>query len=248
MSSNDTRSLAVNEGAGGADPSAPFAGISPEELAGQRPVRRKGSTQVIILVLVLSVSAVSLWWMRREGTRVGVNFQELKVEYTEPDAEKARTYQRIMADLARVQNPLDVALGEFGKSPFMLDTGTATISEHSTPMSTGPSAEELAAREAAERAEARRQELLSTLANLRLQSVMGGASPLARIDDRTVRVGDVVGRLFTVTAIEGRSVTLTADDQMYTLTMDDRRTDQPRRAPVRMGTPAPRTPTRPSPR
>ncbi|MDX2131965.1 MAG: hypothetical protein SFY69_07935 [Planctomycetota bacterium] len=241
--SQDTRSLAVpSEAPRGPEAAAPFAGLSPEELAGQRPPKRRGSTQVVIFALVIGVSAISLWWMRREGTRAGVSFEEIKVEYTEPDAEKARTYQRIMADLARVQTPLDVALGEFGRSPFMLDTGTATITEHGTEVPAGPTPEEVAAREAAERAAARRQELVDALASLRLQSVMGGRSPLARIDDETVRVGDRVAKLFTVSGIEGRSVTLEADGQVFTLTMDDRRTDQPRRAPVKMGKPGPKSP------
>ncbi|CAG0997426.1 hypothetical protein PHYC_02653 [Phycisphaerales bacterium] len=238
MNPAESKQLAAPQGATH-EHNAPFAGLSPEELAGKSRGRRgKTSTQVVILLLVVGVSAVSLWWMRREGTKVGVNFQELKVDYSEPDAEKARTYARIMTDLARIQTPLDVALGEFGKSPFMLDSGKAVVSENGVSVPAGPDPQEVAAREAAERAEARRQELLTALENLRLQSLMGGRVPLARIDDRTVRVGDEVGGVFTVTAIEGRTVTLAADGQTFTLTIDEQRTTTPKRAPVKMGTPS----------
>jgi len=217
----------------------PFAGLSPEDLAGKRGSRAgKTSTQIVILMLVVAVSAIALWWMRKEGTRVGVTFAELKVDYSEPDAEKARTYARIMADLSRIQSPLDVALGEFGSSPFMLDTGKPVISPTGqVTMPTGPTPEEAAARLAAEKAEARRLELESSLASIRLQSVMDGRVPLARVDDTTVRVGDTVGTFFLVTKIEGRGLTVTADGQEFTLTINERSTDAPKKSPVKIGTP-----------
>jgi hypothetical protein len=200
---------------------------------------RRVSAQVVILLLVVGASAASLWWMRREGMKVGVNFQEMKLEYSEPDAEKARTYARIMADLARIQTPLDVALCEFGKSPFMLETGQARVGEPVASPAKGLSAEELAAREAAERAEARRLEIRGLLENMRLQGIMGGRVPLARIDGQTLQVGDKVGEFFTVVAIEGRAVTLEADGEKYTLTMDEPKS-APKKAPVKVGTPSKR--------
>lgn len=216
---------------------APFAGLSPEELAGQRRTKRLPG-QTLILLLVLAVSTASLMWMRREGTRAGVNFTELKVSYEEPDAEKARTYARIMADLSRIQTPLDLALGEFGKSPFMLDTGTTVVEiKPGLPMPVGLSPEEIAAREAAAKAEARKQEVLAELATFQLASVMGGRSPLARISGDTYRVGDRVGENFTVTAIEGRSVTLTADGESYTISMEEPGEAGPKASPVKMGKP-----------
>lgn len=224
--------------AGDADPKAAFAGLSPEELAG----KNKGHTlpaQLLVFGIVLCVSAVSLWWMRREGTKAGVIFDLTKVEYSEPDAEKARTYARIMTDLARIQTPLDVALGEFGKSPFMLDSGGTAVSD-ANPIPAGPSPQELAEIEARERAEARKQELLTAAGALRLQSVIEGRRPLARIDEHTVAVGDTIGEFFTVTAIDGRSVTIAADGQTFTLSMEDRKADSPKKAPVKMGVPTKR--------
>ncbi|GJQ28849.1 MAG: hypothetical protein HBSAPP03_07330 [Phycisphaerae bacterium] len=236
MSGPESKQLSMP---GAAEPT-PFAGLSPEDLAGKRKNRGgRTSTQLVILLLVLTVSAVSLWWMRREGTRVGVTFTELKVDYSEPDAEKARTYARIMADLSRIQTPLDVALGEFGKSPFMLDSGRAVVTPGPTGLTTPVNPEELAARQAAERAEARRQELETALGNIRLQSVMDGRVPLARIDDRTVRVGDTVGEFFEVVAIEGRGVMVKADGQEFMLTIAERTTDAPKKSPVKLG-PAPK--------
>jgi hypothetical protein len=215
------------------DGPSPFAGVTPEELAAHRP-KRKIPTQTLILMLVLTVSVGSLAWMRREGTRAGITFAELKVEYKEPDAEKARTYQRIMADLARVQSPLDVALSDLGRSPFMLESRTPIISENGEPVA-GPTPEERAAAEAAARAEARRLELIGMLQAMKLHSVVTGSTPLARIDDQTVVVGDTLGE-FMVTGIEGRVVTLEADGHAFTLSMENAATG-PKKAPVKIGRP-----------
>ena len=49
--------------------------------------------------------------MRRYGMKSGIQFDKVDVEFKDTDTEKAKTYERIMADLATVQKPLDVALG-----------------------------------------------------------------------------------------------------------------------------------------
>lgn len=231
---NDTNQLAVSS----ASKPPPLPGLSPEELAAHRP-KRTLPAQTIILLLVLSVSAGSLAWMRREGTRVGVTFTDLKVDYAEPNAEKARTYERIMTDLARLQSPLDVALKDLGRSPFMMANQQAAIVDPGDGSLNMPTPEEREAAEAAARAEARRQELLNSLQAMKLHSVMSGTTPLARIDDQVVRVGDRIGG-FVVTGIEGRVVALEADGMAFTLSMEN--STGPKRAPVRVQKPAPRRP------
>jgi hypothetical protein len=219
----------------GAEP-APFTGVTPEELAAHRP-RRRVPTQTLILMLVLSVSAGSLAWMRREGTRAGITFTDLKVEYKEPDTERARTYQRIMSDLARIQSPLDVALRDLGRSPFMLASTRPTISTDAV-IPENATLEERAAAEAAARAEARRQELVAALESMRVHSIVSGSVPLARIDDQTVRVGDQIGE-FLITGIEGRVVSLQADGHVFTLSMEAAG-GSPKKAPVKIGKPGPK--------
>lgn len=59
------------------------------------------------------------------------------------------------------------------------------------------------------------------MSQLKLHSVVGGRVPVARLGDQTVKVGDVVLELFTVTAIGGRSVALTVDGETYNLVMDE---------------------------
>jgi len=179
-----------------------------------RKMARVGS-QPLIMAVVLGVSTASIFAMRQVGARSGMVFADVVVEYEQEDAAKARTYERIIADLARVQTPLDVALGEFGKSPFMLDDATTVTSADGTPQA-GPSAEELAVAEARKREAARREEIKGAAAALELHIVMGS---LARINGQNFQLGDVVNDVFLVTAVDGRSVTLTAEGQTFVLTM-----------------------------
>ena len=196
-----------------------------------KPARRgtRMGTQPLIMALVLGVSAASIFAMRQYGARSGMVFADVVVDYQQEDAEKARTYERIMTDLARVQTPLDVALGEFGKSPFMLDDATKMVSADGTPVA-GPSAEELAAAEARNRAEARREEIKSLAAGLQLNIVMGA---LARIDGQNYRQGDTVNEIFVVEKVDGRSVTLKADGQTFVLSMEEHSGPQ-KKAPVKV--------------
>jgi hypothetical protein len=181
--------------------------------------RTKVSQQTIVLMVVLSVSASAIFGMRTLGVRAGIAMGSDVVEYTPPEIDRNSTYDRILADLARIQNPLDVALGEFGKSPFMLQQ--TAVAAPVDPVAAGEdNAEQRAAAERQARIEARRKELTDQLAAMKVQSIMGGKAPLARISGEMYRVGDTVAEDFTILSIEDRTVTLRADGQKFTLTLD----------------------------
>jgi hypothetical protein len=187
------------------------------EAASAPAARPKVPQQTIVLLVVLTVSAGAITAMRMVGTRAGIAMGGEAVEYTPPEPDAARNYERIMGDLARIRDPLDVALGEFGKSPFMLQQTAVTPDPVAAPQM---SAEQRAQAEAAARQEARRRQLADELATLKVQSVMGGKVALARIGGEVYRQGDVVAGLFTVAGIHDRSVVLEADGQQFTLTLD----------------------------
>lgn len=209
--------------------------FQPGEIEGGKS-RRHIPTQTIIMGLCLVCSAAALYGMRRYGMQSGMSFAEVNVDYQGLDAEKARTYQRIMADLARAQAPLDIALGDFGKSPFMLDLGDTKVSpELGVAVPSAISEEERLAAEAAAKAQQRAIELGQLASALQLHSVMGGRTPLARINDQTVAVGTIIDETFTVTAIDGRTVHLAADGHEFTLTMETGKHDEGKRSPAKIG-------------
>jgi hypothetical protein len=185
------------------DPGRPGMGIS-EEAPALRP-RRRFPTQVLVLLLIVGVSAAALYAMRRYGMRAGFQFDTVNTDFKDNDSEKAKTYERIMADLASVQKPLDVALGDFGKSPFMRENSTKIT----------PDIPQLPIAQSDD--ERHKQEASAAVKALHLNGIIGN---IARIDEQNVKVGDTVSSILTVKAIDGRSVTFEAYGDEYTMTME----------------------------
>lgn len=201
----------------------------PSGVPGEFPLGGAGSgrkskipTQGIVVALILGVSAAALITMRKIGMQSGMNMAVAElpqnVAVTHENAAKATNYERIMADLLRVQKPLDVALGEFGKSPFMM-ASPVTAEAIQAPALADPAAQ--AAEKLRREKEARREKLGKAFSTLRLQSVMDGRTPICRINGDVLRVGDSVGEFFFVKSIHGREVQIASDDDTFNLSMDE---------------------------
>jgi hypothetical protein len=66
----------------------------------------------------------------------------------------------------------------------------------------------------------REQNIQSEFSVLRLNSVIGGSMPVARISGELVREGDKLGTFFTVKQISTREVVLTVDGKDFVLSME----------------------------
>jgi len=186
------------------------------------PMARKPKmpSQVPLLLLILCVSAGALYGMRRYGMQSGFTFNEVKVDFKSDESMKARTYERIMADLNRIQKPLDVTLTEFGKSPFMRERQQAHVTPDAGPVEVGMN-----------ETDRLRAEAVDTLKRMKLRGIIGS---VARIDDLTVKAGDIID-MFTVTAVSGRTVTFEAHGETFTLTLEEPKAG-PKKSSTRMGT------------
>jgi hypothetical protein len=203
--------------ASGNDPMRPGLGLG-DGMGIPRP-RRRMPGQMIVLVLVVGVSAGALYGMRRYGMQSGFNFIPVQTDISTADTQKAQTYERIMADLASVQRPLDVALGDFGKSPFM----------HEAPTNITPKVENFPP--AQSDAERHRQEAYTALKTMHLNGIIGN---IARIDDMTVKAGDKIGDIFEVKSVEGRTVTFEAYGEEFKLEMEVKKPQSPKGSPTKM--------------
>lgn len=173
--------------------------------------------QPLVIGLTVIVSAVALMGMRQIGMRSAIAFESDQSEFDfQGDAQLQTRYERLMADLGNAKDPLDVALADFGNSPFAMREAIVPLQQA---VNTAPLAGESPEAAAARVASARKTALLNEAGKLVLHSVMGGKRPLARINEETVTVGDVVAEYFTVTEISGRSVTITAEGESFTLNM-----------------------------
>ncbi|HMN40162.1 MAG TPA: hypothetical protein PKE29_04905 [Phycisphaerales bacterium] len=188
--------------------------------AGATPRKRKVSTQVIALGILLAVGGGMIYGMRLLGIGPLTTLAKTVLpdyDLTKPSSHGA-DHKRILQDLAVDTSERQVPVDEVQKNPFKMgETVAAPL-----PPGADPTAASRAAAERAKRdADQKRARVQASLSTLKVNGIIGGVSPVARISGEAVRVGDTVGDDFRVKAIHGRSVELEQDGQVYELHMDD---------------------------
>ena len=188
------------------------------------PKKRKISTQAIALAGLLALGGGMIYGMRLLGIGPLTNLAATIVpdyDLTKPSS-RAADHQKIIQDLAANHAASQVPVEEVQKNPFKM----ADVVSPATVATGDPNASGRAAAERAKRdVELKRGKVQGALAQLKVNGIIGGSNPVARISGEAVRVGDTLADgLFTVKAIHGRSVELTVantDGETVELTMDD---------------------------
>jgi len=178
--------------------------------------KKKISAQTVVLIAVLVIGCGLLFGMRKMGMGPALSFAEFKIDYepkTNEDAARAEI-DRVLAALDRSNEPIKLPDGVITRNPFELALETPAT-QIAVTHSGGPSQAEIQAMNEAQRA----QMLQQALNGLRIQSIMGGRVPLAKISNETYTVGDTVSEMFTIVSIEGRTVILSADGEEFELTL-----------------------------
>lgn len=194
-------------------------GTGGEEAAAPKKRAKLSGSTAMVFTGVLAGAGV-LVAMRFFGLGPVAASAKVDVDYQAPSDSKAlqADHERVLNTLERstaavqAQTPTD----KLQKNPFQLVSAQPMATTES-PVDDGKKAAELAAKQKAER----RNKIETTLSQLKVYSVVGGRVPVARLGDQTVKVGDTVADLFTVTAIGGRSVALTVDGETFNLVMDE---------------------------
>jgi hypothetical protein len=183
--------------------------------SGSSPAARLRSvlgSQALVVILVVAVSVGSLVFMRKHGTGANQSIKAVKIEYEPPKSSiPLEEQQQILQTLAASLQPSQAAATKLEKEPFYLKvTETAAVA---APTKAAPVDNSAAIREA---------EIKGALANVTLNAVMDGPVPVARMNGRTVKVGDTVSELFVIAQIHDRAVDL-MDEQgrTYTISMSD---------------------------
>lgn len=184
---------------------------------------RSRSAMVAAFVVVAAVG--SLFAMRQLGLGPALSLADVAVEYTPEESAKAGIASgKVLADLERSRRAVQVPQENITQDPFELNADKG--------IDTSPKIDaDLAMRAELERQrqalEARAKKIETALNGLTLQSVMLGSKPVARINGEIYRVGMTIADYFIITGIEGREVTLFADDQTYTLSIDSSPSKRP---------------------
>jgi hypothetical protein len=187
--------------------------------------RRSFPTQHLVTMLVLVAGGGALLAMRQYGMGAGMNFDTaVKIDYVETASHKRTPeQQRILIDLERGVTATAPQAEDIHKNPFKLVVGPPPVTPDAPP---DPDAD---AKRAAEERQRRQEDTAAALANVVVNSVMGGGGgvSMARVNGEIVRVGDTVSELFTVAAIQGRSILLTADGQVFVVEMSQEADSRP---------------------
>lgn len=165
-----------------------------------------GAKRHLIVAGVLVLGAGLLYFMRQAGTGPRAANAEVEIDYEFADAEAARSVARqeqVIEGLRRAGPPSQLPPDDLGKNPFQLSTAQ--------PGSNGDSGMDEANRQSSRMSVA--------LRGLRLQAVIDGRVPIARISGKTYRIGDRVGEFFEIREIGGRAVVLSGPEGEHRLEM-----------------------------
>ncbi|MCA3005942.1 MAG: hypothetical protein ACK51N_03000 [bacterium] len=188
--------------------------------------RRRFTSGNVTIALLLVLAGGALVFMRHMGLGAGMASAMDGEKLAEVEAPKIRgDYAAVLADLTTSRTTHQVPVDKLKKNPFRL------INSAITPAVTGAdgSADASAARRQLEEAAKKRmaeqadweKKVAAAESQLRLNSIIGGSYPLARVSGQNVRVGDRIGEYFTVTEIGARHVTLQVDGgRQTTLSLD----------------------------
>tara|TARA_R110000744_G_scaffold210303_1_gene329395 strand:- start:1388 stop:2161 length:774 start_codon:yes stop_codon:yes gene_type:complete len=187
----------------------------------------KFNGQVMLAGLVFAIGVGSIYAMRYIGMQAGIKESVSMVDYTasttSPDFVKR--FDKIMDDLEEVsvsvQFDNDTVLPQ---EPFTMAKLDDPTDEYLAPPVNEDDMNAQMARLARQRAEQERldreaviQSYEKLASKLKLQSVIGGSRPVARISGEPVAIGMTVADTFKVLAINGSQVILEVEGMKYEL-------------------------------
>lgn len=174
-----------------------------------------------MLGIVLAVAAGILFGMRHLGMSGVLDMPDITIDYQLDKNGRSTVladHQRVIEDLSTTKDVQQIPLNDLQMNPFTwkgLATAVAPRTEVVDP-------EAVRAAEERRRLEERKKNINLAYSRLRLNSVLGsGDASVARISGELVRPGDRIGEFFIVQAIDGRSVQLMADGQVYRLAIGE---------------------------
>ncbi|MDF1808250.1 MAG: hypothetical protein P1U42_00990 [Phycisphaerales bacterium] len=185
----------------------------------------KVNTQLVIAACVVAIGGGAIYGMRYIGMKAGLDENIVSINYASEtsNVEFSKRFNSVMKDLD--ESTLSVQLSDkhsFAENPFSRPSSMPVEVEPVDPgMSEAERAEIRRQRELEIEREERREMVISDARRYKLQGIIGGSNPAARISGQAVRVGMVLGDVFTVEVITGRSVIIEADGMRFELAIGE---------------------------
>lgn len=202
----------------------PSLKTAPESAISSTSSESKVSVHMAVALGVVAVGAGVIYAMRHIGMQAGLDDKVVAIEYTSqsntPDFSKR--FGKVMDELD--ESTVAVQLSEYESfidAPF---SRPGQIGDEE-PVRAQPGmteAERLALqreRELEQQRAQRHDAIVKEANSFKLQGMVGGARPAARVSGQPVGVGSKLGSFFTVEQITGRSVVIEADGMRFELLM-----------------------------
>ena len=196
---------------------------APTSVISSSESKSKVNTQLVIAACVLAIGGVAIYGMRYIGMQAGLDENITTIDYASESntAHFVERFESVMKTLDESTVSIQISdTGEFPEAPFSRPTIQGTSVEK---IDTGLSQEErdrIAQERAREREiELRRENVIGEAMRFKLQGIIGGSRPAARVSGLPVRAGMPMGDFFTVIEITGRTVIIEADGMRFELSM-----------------------------
>lgn len=179
------------------------------------------SSQIILMVGVLLLSAAALYFMRRLGTGAGMSFVQPPIDFflEQDQPDRLADHERMIKTLEMLGVTPQVP--EVDKNPFHL---IEPVPSEAVPDD---------AHASGRRAQERLREIDRALGSVVLHSIIQGKRPVANVNQGLVTVGDTVAGILTVVEIGDRYIVVTVDEETYQIQMKERTSKPQRRSPRR---------------
>lgn len=188
----------------------------------------KTNTQVLIMACVIAIGAGAIYGMRYIGMRAGLDEEIVSIEYAadENSADFSKRFRSVMRTLDKSTVSVQISdTDSFAAHPF---SRPSSMSEDVVAMDPGMSEEErLALQKERDRKRAiklRHEQVVDEAMGFKLQSIIGGSRPAARISGKAVRAGMSLGEYFKVIKISSNSVIIEGDGMRFELSMREETT------------------------
>tara|TARA_E500000318_G_scaffold12972_3_gene11957 strand:- start:19778 stop:20509 length:732 start_codon:yes stop_codon:yes gene_type:complete len=199
----------------------------PESAIASSESESRMSVHMVVALGVVAVGAGVIYAMRYIGMKAGLDEEIAQIDYTSQseNADFNSRFGQVIGELD--ESTIAVQLSDhesFIDAPFARPSAMGSTPEP-VQVDPGMSEEERYALQRERELELERQRrydsVYSEAMSFRIQGVVGGSRPAARISGQPVSVGSQLGEYFKVIEITGRSVVIEADGMRFELALGE---------------------------